>query len=802
MMALTSFIPQKPERSAKKPTTHSTAANEEKVRDLVAFLQLLLNTLGSNTTSVRDKDIVITQSYAKIFRDAKVQVEDDLAETRSTITNKDVVAYLKDVDFFFENVSFELVIEDIKEGVNANGQKFFKVSVRRTLNGTTITGKTIKNTIPRFIEINYDADASDLKIVSIYTNEFDEREALTNWWKSLSYEWQTIFKRRLAITDSVGLNAIKDMTALNELDLGGNEYIQSIEPLVQLTNLKRLNLSRTNVEDLTPIRNLTELVDLDLSRTKILDLSPLRYADKLSRLNISNTPVRSIAVLEKMTALQTLEMQNTHVFNFGPLTFLSGLVNLNIKHTQIADLTPVRELTELTHLHIAQTNIQDLMPATGLTKLVSLNMDSTLVRDIKALATLVNLEVLSANHTFISDLSPLKDLPQLQRVYCDHTPVKKPAADAFMAANPEVLVIFDSKDLRAWWDALPPAWQKVLSSAARISLVPGKEELARLPNLDSVNFSNDRMIASLEPLRRLYKLRVIMASNTSIADLAPLGDHREITRLDISDTDVTDLSPLAKFSSLQIFTADRSRIGSIEPLFGLQHLREVYVDRTAVHDITAREFLEKNPSCLLVYKTLHLRRWWNELSPEWKEVFLSMPSMDTTRTKLHHLVEMQELRFEDSRVGNLSPLAEFVRLKELSFSRTSISEIPELESLRSLKSLHATNSPLQRIGAIAALSQLENLDISNTPISDMRGLEGLQSLRSINCAGTQIRRLDPLRPLVDLQTLDCSNTSVSKLDPVMYLSLRSLKAYNTRIASRQIDKFKENNPDCDVVYYR
>src|SRR5688500_15974529 len=202
MMAFSALAQKsKPQKSTKKPAppkvekkappmvekktvqvTPGAAQNQEKVKDLVAFFQLLLNTLGSNSTSARDKEIVITESYAKVFRDDKVQVEDDLAETRSTITNKDVVAYLKDVDFFFENVSFEFITDDIKEGVNANGQVFYKVSLRRILNGKMANGKTISNTIPRFIEVNYDADAEDLKIVSIYTNEFDEKEALTNWW--------------------------------------------------------------------------------------------------------------------------------------------------------------------------------------------------------------------------------------------------------------------------------------------------------------------------------------------------------------------------------------------------------------------------------------------------------------------------------------------------------------------------------------------------------------------------------------------------------------------------------------------
>ena len=809
MMAVSALAQKKPQKSAKKPAAQKEKTaqvkaggqNQEKVKDLVAFFQLLLNTLGSNSTSARDKEIVITESYAKVFRDDKVQVEDDLAETRSTITNKDVVAYLKDVDFFFENVSFEFITDDIKEGVNANGQVFYKVSLRRILNGKTASGKTISNTIPRFIEINYDAEAEDLKIVSIYTNEFDEKESLTNWWKTLSFEWQTIFKRKLNITDSVQLNDIKDMTALSELDLSGNEYIQSIDPLAQLINLRMLNLSNTNVEDLTPIRNLTELVELNLSNTPVFDLTPLKYSSRLARLNINNTEIRTVAMLEKMPAMQNLEMQSTHVIDFAPLSSLSALVNLDLKGTQIASLAPLQGLEQLMELNVAKTHIQDLTPAKGLTALTSLNIDSTLVRNVSPLAGLTNLEVLYANYTYISELTPLKDLDALERVYCDHTSVNKSVADAFMSANPEVLVIFDSKDLQAWWTTLPSNWKRILSTTAKIRLMPGKEELATLPNIDSINLSNDRSVTSLEPLRKLQKLKVILLGNTGVSDLSPLEDQRAVTRIDISDTDVLDLSPLSKMSKLEVLRADRSKIEKLDPLFNLKQLKEVYADRTTIHDITAQEFLEKNPRVLLVYKTIHLDRWWKSLPEGWKEVFQHQTGTDTTRENLHRLVELETFHFKDARVRDLSVFSEFVRLKELHFSGTGIVEIPDLENLRSLKSLHATSSPLQRIGAIALLSQLEDLDISNTPVDDLKGLEGLQNLRSLNCAGTQIKKLDALKGLVDLSALDCSNTRVNKLDPVMYLSLKDLKAYNTKVSSREIDQFRDNNPEANVVYY-
>ena len=815
MMALGALAQKsKPQKSAKKPADQEVGKtgqfiaggtqNEEKIKDLVGFFQLLLNTLGSNSTSVRDKEIVITESYSKIFRDGKVQVEDDLDEDRKVSNNKDVVAYLKDVDFFFENVKFEFIVEGIKEGVNANGQIFYKVSLRRNLSGTTANGKSVNNTLPRFIEINYDHSANDLKIVSIYTHEFDEREALTNWWKGLSFEWQSLFKKKLAIIDSVDLNDIKDMIALSELDLSGNEYIQSIEPLGQLVNLKLLNLAETGIQDLTPIRNLTELVELNLSGTKIFDLTPLKYSSKLTRLNINHTEIRSIAVLEKMPDLQNLEMQATHVIDFEPLSSLTRLINLDLKGTQIPSLSPLESLGQLMELNISKTPILDLTPLRGFINLGTLNVDSTFINDIRPLKGLEKMKVLHANYTFLSDLNPLLKLPDLERVYCDQTPVNKAIADRFMAANPKVLVIYDSKDLQAWWGTLSTAWQKILSKTANIRLMPGKEELARVTNIDSINLSNDRAISTLEPLRKLLKLKVILAQNTGISDLSPLEEHREIRYLNISDTEIQDLSAASKFTRLQALWADRSKIEKIDPLFNLKELKEVYADHTTLHDITAREFLEKNPRCLLVYKTIHLDRWWKNLPGGWREVFHSQMGSDTTssRENLHRLVEQEAFQFKDARVHDLSALSEFVRLKELHFSGTGITEIPALETLQGLKSLHATSSPLQNTGAISQLGELEDLDISNTPIDNLKGLERLENLRTFHCAGTQIKKLDPLKSLYKLAIMDCSNTRVSQLDPVMYLSLRTLKCYNTKITSREIENFRQSNPECNVVYYR
>ncbi len=810
--------PQKKQAPQKKPVTKTTppstpvvrtvnaAEDEKRVRDIVAFLQYLLNTLGSSSTSTRDKEVLVKESYSKIFRDAKVQIEDDLDEERVVVTNKDIVPYLKDVDFFFKDVKFEFTIEDIKSSTLKTGELFYKVSTRRVLSGTTTDGKIITNTIPRYIEVNFQPDVQDLKIVSIYTNEFNEKEALTNWWNELSVEWQTILRKKLPSTstaDSLNISEIKTITSTEELDLSNNVMIQDIEPLSRLLSLKSLSLYNTNMKDLTPIRNLTELEMLDIARTKISDLSPLKYANKLTSLDIRHTLVTDISIVEKMPLLQNLYISETPVRDFTNIALLTELKNADLANTKISDLTPFENLINLTGLNLSGTSIQDLNPLKNLKKLLTLDIDSTRTSNIQTLSNLESLIVLHANYTSVANLMALQKLSHLEKVYADHSGINREAANSFLAVQPKVQVIFDSDNLQSWWDTLSPEWQDVLSKAAKVGLAPSKEEMANLSHLDSINMGGNIRLNTLEPLRKLTMLRVLIANRSGISNLSPLQDHKEIKYLDISETEVSNIAIIAQFNKLKIFRADKSKIENMERLT-LPSLERFYADNTMVHDISAREFLEKNPKCLLIFKTVHLNRWWNTLNNNWKDVFRLQMGRDSssTRENLHKLTEQEALHFKDAPVSDLNALSEFVHLKELHFSGTAITAIPPLENIKSLTSLHATNSPIQQIESLSLITTLEDLDISNTPVEDLKVVGNLSQLKNLNCSGTQIKRLDALENLLHLENIDCSNTNASKLDPLNNLQLKTLKCYNTKISSRTIESFKAKHPDCNVIYYR
>jgi Leucine-rich repeat (LRR) protein len=792
-----------PKSESAKPKTEATQ-DEKKVQDIVAFLEYMLNTIGSSATSTRDKDVLVTESYTKVFRDSKVQIEDDLDENRKVVTNKDVVAYLKDVDFFYEDVKFEFNVDDIKSGTIAGDKIFYKVSLTRNIKGVTSDGKNVNNTKPRFIEINLNPQDQDLKIVSIYTNEFNEKESLTSWWSDLSYEWQAIFKRQLNLQDSVSLGEIRNITTIETLDLSGNRYIQNILPLSQILNLKSLNLANTSLSDLSPIRNLTELRTLNIANTKIKDLSPLRYATNLEELNISSTGIIDISTIQRFQKLLNLDLSNTLIEDFSPVSSLMALKSLNVKDTKISDLTLLQPLIQLHKLNISNTNISDLNGIKDVKKITHLNIDSTLIKNLEPLSNLDSLTELHASHTSIENIEVLKNLKHLKKIFCDQSSVTTEIANAFKNFNSNVLVIYDSKDLKTWWDNLSPIWQSVFRKQIGTMAYPTHEELAILTNIDSIDISDNFSVTDLEPLNRLQKLKVLRAAKTNIHDLSALEETHDIQFLDISETAISDITVLSNFKQLETLKADKTKIENLEPLYGLTALKKIYIDHGFVHDIIAKDFLDKNKDCLIIYKTIHLNRWWKNLSPDWKIIFQQQMSPDTTSTRenLHKLVELQKIAVKDTPIKDLSALSEFMHLKALDFSGTAISDLSFLTNITSLTSLHVTNSPLQKTDALKVLTNLEDLDISNTPVDDLKVIEGLKNIKTFNCSGTQVKKLNPLKNFSLLESLDCSNTNVGSLDMITSLPIKTLKCYNTKISNREIESFKKQHPECNVVYYR
>ncbi|MGK7395886.1 MAG: leucine-rich repeat domain-containing protein [Candidatus Cyclobacteriaceae bacterium M3_2C_046] len=794
----------------------------DKVRQLVSFLEFALNTIGNKNTTTREKEIIINQSYLKVFAHEDVQIEDDLDDHREVVTNKNVQAYLKDVDFFFQDVSFEFNVEDISHYVNQQGQVYFRVNLSRVMNGVTLNNDTINSIKRRFIEVNINEAEQDLKIASIYTTKLSQKEELENWWSSLSYEWKAVFKRDFAIYDTISFEQLKNIVSIEKIDVSNNKYINDLTGLGKLTELKELDISHTEVDNLIPLRNLTKLEHLNCAYTNISSLDPLKYALNLRNLICNNTQLMSLATAENLVRLEKLHGQNNEINDLTPIKSLSHLKELNLAETAIVELSALDSLFQLNLLNLARTYIYSLDPLKSLVNLQELNFSGTHVRSIDSLHQLDNLKIISCNNTPLSNLEAFGKLPSLERIYCDNTLITKSQANQFMLENPNVLVIFKSDVLLNWWNILSDDWKKAFQNLVPINGSPEKEQLAQLAQITSIDISNNPQINSLEPLMVLENLKQLNCAHTGVTDLSPLRELEKLEYLNCENTSIQTLDPISYLRELKVLNIENTPVSSLIPILYHRELEILYLDNTNLEEKKIQEFWLKNPDCLVIYKTEKLASWWNEISPAWRAIFNKhlmainisptlkdhiqpSPMSDTIPSKedLHRIANLRIISVQNNhQINDLFPLAELKLLKSLQIANTGVSSLDPIAGNEKLESIDCSENPIYQINALRSLDNLTYLNLANTPIEDLEPVERLYQLKELDCSGTQIRNLDDLSGLTNLTFLNCSNTFIRNLKAIEdHPNLQKLICYNTRISQRRLQGFLEDHPNVEVKYY-
>ena len=211
---------KKPASSTQKPKAGEQKASSipaeqmdvyrQQAEQIVRFYENTLNFLASKTNPVKEKEIIINESFLKFFWNDKVQIEDDLDDNRLVPLYKDVQAYLSDVDFFFRSAKFTYQLQDISVKTNIDQQTYFFVTANRNLAGITVDGDSVNSNKVRYFEINYDDSKQELKIVSIYTTKLNEKEDLRNWWNGLPPDWKALFGKDLLLQDGIPLSKVSN----------------------------------------------------------------------------------------------------------------------------------------------------------------------------------------------------------------------------------------------------------------------------------------------------------------------------------------------------------------------------------------------------------------------------------------------------------------------------------------------------------------------------------------------------------------------------------------------------------------
>jgi Leucine-rich repeat (LRR) protein len=782
---------------------------KSKAEDQVRFLEYLLNTLGNKDASPRDKDVIIRESYLKIFRDGKVQVEDDLTENRNVLINKDITAYLKDIDFFFQNAQFDFDIKSTEAFLRDNDGLSFKVELNRTLKATGIEGESILNSKTRFIEINLDKETDELQIASIYTTKVSKDEAMKDWWNGLSLGWKTIFLQEIQHEgDRVGIDELNRITSLDSLNLSANSSIVTIAPLSFLVDLQYVNLSNTKIDDISPLSSLTELKQLNISNSSIKDLSYLRYAENLEHLDLSFTPVQKIDVLVNLKKLKTLSLKGADITNFEVLSNFSEIQKLDLSETFFDMPKVFSEMNKLQELSMAKSNLSKLTSDISPESLQTLDISFAFISDLSPLEDYQSLQTLNISNTQVETLQPLESIESLQKIYADNTFVSEQDINSFIDANPSKLLVVNSEELSSWWSNLNQGWKKVLRTylVGGSFEVPEKEQLTKLLLIDSLNLAGSG-ISDLRPLDKFSRLRYLSISNNQVQSLIPIQELNSLSVLEAQNSNLNSVQPILKLKKIRKLNLAQNKLSEQQflQLAKLNGLNELDVDGTGIEKESVRKFLDtKTSACSIIYDKIGMMAWWNQLNGEWQSVFkLQFPlSSKPTVKELHDLTAVPSIFIRDVAIQSLNPLLKFVQLEELYMERVGLESLESISAVSKLKELTIKESAVEDLQPLEALYSLKKLTLDFSAVSNLRPLDKIQSLEYLSVAGTQVKSLKGVEDLIGLKYLNISSTPVRWIGKLKYLpNLEEFVCFNTRIFDFGLKKFKDAHPYCQVRFY-
>jgi len=824
-------------------TPEKIEAYKGDVQNLVDFLEYSFNTLGNPATSARDKDVIINQSYAKIFVDGDVQVEDDLDDNRETLINKDVQAYLKDIDFFFKRAVFALNVSSIDHHFKGDKEIYFIVTLTRTLNAMSVTGDTISSNKERFIEVNYDDVAQDLRIASIYTTRIDEKDELFAWWNKMPGVWREVIGGEAVIEDTLPLSKvveINDTMAIaeyfgirevpidtflvygsdtlhidetemvegmfrdtimlrknysyrllqriaseTEIDISNNLNIRSLSPLAQMGDIRKVNCANTMVDDLGPLRNLIGIESLDCSGTSVTSLAPMQYSVSLKSLDIHATLIADIDAVAHLRNLQEFNFSYTPTDSIEMLSGLRNLIDIRFHNTLISDIEPLSSLDNLRIINCSGTYIKKLDALQPLHKLQRLYISNTSVSELSPLSSLQELQTIYLDSTNVSSLQALSGLSTLERIYCDNTGITGSKANKFMAENPNTLVVYESVALARWWDAMSVEWQNIFRDLIILDSTPGKEQLHQAVKITEVNIAG-KTIKSLVPLGTLVYLSSLDCSNTDITDIWPLSDHIDLHTLNCSNTAISSCEGLRDLHNLKYLDISNTQIEDIQCLSRIKNLDKLNISNTGVGNINVFEsnsidLIHADGSAVDLKEVIKFKKDNPECVIVYQTEILEPWWLGLNSAWQDVFSSAAAIKNSPDALG----LQRIADLEEIDLGqRKNMGSLEPLQKLYQLRSLKMNDTQISDLSPLESVFTLETFIMSDNPIDNISPISGLVNLKHIEFENTPVSDLIPLVGLTKMEILNMAGTQIKKLNEISVLSnLRQISFYNTGIKS-------------------
>lgn len=206
---------------------------------------------------------------------------------------------------------------------------------------------------------------------------------------------------RTALNIETGDILSTDMLNLYDIRPNGNN-VESLVGLEYAKNLENFGILNNEIElhSLEPISQLTSLRRITVSYTDITEPVTLGKLNQVNTINFIDTNISDISFLSGFTALENLTLLDSGIENIDGIAGLNNLIKVQLRGNNITSIEALEGMDQIKDLNLQGNNVSNLEP----------------------LASLIGLEVLNLSYNPVTNLKPLEDLPNLTEltIYLDH----------------------------------------------------------------------------------------------------------------------------------------------------------------------------------------------------------------------------------------------------------------------------------------------------------------------------------------------------------------------------------------------
>ncbi|CAL6010273.1 Conserved_hypothetical protein [Hexamita inflata] len=345
------------------------------------------------------------------------------------------------------------------------------------------------------------------------------------------------------------IKGIELQQQLQELNLGLNQLTDDcLDIIVQLKNLKYLNLSMNWFKNISILKQLIYLKQLDVSHNKIQRLNCLANL-QLEKLDASENQLQEINDISNQTKLIFLRLSRNKLKNTADISQMDQLETLDLSQNNIQCILGLRALTKLKYLQLQNNNLTIFLAESNfIQELKNLNKD--FIESINCQKQLTYED----HECYIRSANSNMSLQQLIDSMYDQIMInmyknKIEDQQLFIMNDSELKTFkftdaFDLKELRFLncenisFSRTPTKIKKLIISS-QLEHLNGIEQMTQLEYLD-LNWNNISDIS----LKNLKNLSYLHLSENNISDISPLKELKNLMYLNLIFNNIIEFSAL------------------------------------------------------------------------------------------------------------------------------------------------------------------------------------------------------------------------------------------------------------------